>query len=253
MVTYIIQTGHYFKKGAERMTNFQFQNLDAVFFDFEGTLVNFQWKLEAAVDETLTALSLSGFPRDLYGENPGYAQIYNLTIRLSSQQTSPGGESPQKKIMDEIYDRYDLDALTRWQLYPDTTDVLSMLKRSRCKLGLVSNIGGATLTSALERLNILRFMDIVVSRNEMPFLKPHPEGLLTAAQKLGLSPNRILFVGDSRNDVAAAHAAGMNSCYLVGGEDLPDKLEAFSPNSTITTLGQLPGLIGNGIPYSSPR
>ncbi|MFH0730037.1 MAG: HAD family hydrolase [Pseudomonadota bacterium] len=231
------------------MTGFQFQKMDAIFFDFEGTLVNFQWKLEAAVDETLTALSLSGFPRDLYGDNPGYAQIYNHTLRLSSRETSPGEQSPQRKIMDAIYDRYDLDALTRWRLYPDTADVLSLLKQSNHKLGLISNIGNTALTAALEQLNIARFLDIVVSRNEMPFLKPHPEGLLTAAQTLGLSPDRILFVGDSRNDVAAAHAAGMRACYLVGGEDTPEKLNAFSPDLTVTTLSQLPELLKSDIPY----
>jgi phosphoglycolate phosphatase len=225
------------------MTTFQPQNMDAVFFDFEGTLVNFQWKLEAAVDETLTELSLSGFSRDLYGENPGYAYVYNHTIRLSVQKNSPGKETSHRKIIDAIYDRYDKDALTRWQLYPDTTNVLSLLKQSTYKLGVISNVGRTALTAALRKLNIEHFMDVVISRNEMSLLKPDPEGLLTAAQRLGLSPDRILFVGDSRNDVAAAHAAGMSSCYLVGGEDPPEKLEAFSPNSTISALGQLPGLL----------
>jgi phosphoglycolate phosphatase len=230
------------------MTTVQPLKMDAVFFDFEGTLVDFQWKLDEAVEETLTALSFSGFSRNLFGVNPGYAQIYNTTIRLALQETTPEKEASPKKLIDAIYDRYDADALTRWQLYTDTTDVLSMLKQKNFKLGLISNVGNGALTAALRKLNILRFMEVVISRNEMPLLKPDPEGLLTAAGRLGLSPERILFVGDSRNDVVAAHAAGMRSCYLVGGEDTPERLKAFSPNATITALRQLPGLLGTDIP-----
>jgi HAD superfamily hydrolase (TIGR01509 family) len=220
--------------------------MDAVFFDFEGTLVDFQWNLEAAVDETLTALGLAGFSRDLYGPNPGYAHIYNHTIRLASQEGSEK-EAAQRNLVDAIYDRYDLDALTRWQLYADTAAVLSLLKQRSYRIGLISNVGNVALTAALGKLNIQRFMDVVISRNEMSLIKPDPEGLLSAARKLGLTPERIIFVGDSRNDVAAAHAAGMQSCYLVGGEDTPEKLSAFSPHSTITALGQLPELLEAGI------
>jgi phosphoglycolate phosphatase len=224
------------------MTVIQPRKMDAVFFDFEGTLVDFQWNLEAAVNETLTALGLAGFSKDLYGPNPGYAHIYNHTIRLASQEGSEK-EAAQRNLVDAIYDRYDTDALTRWQLYMDTTEVLSLLKQKNYRLGLISNVGNVALTAALRKLNIQRFMDVVVSRNEMSLIKPDPEGLLSAAQKLGLTPERIVFVGDSRNDVAAAHAAGMQSCYLVGGEDTPEKLNAFSPHSTITALGQLPELL----------
>lgn len=224
------------------MTVIQPRKMDAVFFDFEGTLVDFQWNLEAAVNETLTALGLSGFSRDLYGQNPGYAHIYNHTLRLASQE-GVEKEAAQRNLVDAIYDRYDTDALTRWQLYTDTTAVLSLLKQKNYRIGLISNVGNAALTAALRKLNIQRFMDVVISRNEMSLIKPDPEGLLSAAHKLGLTPERIVFVGDSRNDVAAAHAAGMQSCYLVGGEDTPEKLSAFSPHSTITALGQLPELL----------
>ena len=35
--------------------------VEAVLFDFEGTLVNFQWQLKPAVDECLAALEAIGF------------------------------------------------------------------------------------------------------------------------------------------------------------------------------------------------
>lgn len=212
-------------------------NVEAIFFDFEGTVVDFQWKLAEAVNETLAALELAGFSRDLYGSNPGYASIYNQTAELSAE------DNPGIKTVDSIYDRYDQDALTRWQCYDDTIDVLSDLKKKKYPLGLISNVGRSALLAASEKLDIRNYFDLVISRNEMTRLKPDPESLLAAAQTLQLVPNRVLFVGDSRNDVMATHAAGMKSCYLVGGEDTPEQLASLSPNLTIRKLGELSGLL----------
>ena len=73
----------------------------------------------------------------------------------------------------------------------------------------------------------------------MTRIKPHPEGLITAAKKLHVAPSRVLFVGDSRNDVAAATAAGMRACYLVGGEDTPAQVASFSHAYSINALSQI--------------
>jgi phosphoglycolate phosphatase len=225
--------------GEEIMAKVLSDKVGAVFFDFEGTVVDFQWKLAVAVDETLTALNMAGFSKDLFGTTPGYASIYNKTVELSSK------DNAYIKTVDSIYDRYDQDALTRWQRYDDTIDVLSDLKQKKYPIGMISNVGNTALMAALTKLDIRGYFDVVTSRDEMTRIKPDPEGLLMAAQTLHLAPARILFVGDSRNDVIAAHAAGMASCYLVGGEDTPEQLASFSPNLTIRKLGQLSELLGN--------
>jgi phosphoglycolate phosphatase len=219
------------------MTEFDNNEVDAVFFDFEGTVVDFQWQLAEAVNKTLTSLELAGFSRDLYGSNPGYASIYNQTVELTIEGNAA------IKIVDSIYDLYDQDALTRWQRYDDTIDLLSDLKQKKYPLGLISNVGRAALMAALEKLSILSYFNVVTSRDEMTRIKPAPEGLLAAAQTLQLAPDRVLFVGDSRNDVMATHAAGMKSCYLVGGEDTPEQLASLSPNLTIRKLSELSELL----------
>ena len=39
-------------------------NIDTMLFDYEGTLVDFQWKLSEAVEETLKMLRDIGFAKD---------------------------------------------------------------------------------------------------------------------------------------------------------------------------------------------
>jgi len=214
-------------------------NVREVFFDFEGTLVNFQWQLKPAVEECLTALAGVGFNRQLYGENPSYAHIYNHTRSISMEGKSLSDIEDVMDIIDKIYDKYDADALTRWELYPDTLDCLGALRRRGFEIGVISNVGRASLDAALIRLGLAEHIGVVVSRGDVASLKPSPEGLLYAARALDVAPEKCLFVGDSRNDVGAARKAGMLSAYLSGGEDSPKAMSLQPADIEIDRLTRL--------------
>ncbi|OGR25166.1 MAG: hypothetical protein A2277_19475 [Desulfobacterales bacterium RIFOXYA12_FULL_46_15] len=48
---------------------------DLILFDLEGTLVDFQWRLEAAVQEMLPVLAASGIDIRQYSASPDYAAL----------------------------------------------------------------------------------------------------------------------------------------------------------------------------------
>jgi sugar-phosphatase len=52
---------------------------------------------------------------------------------------------------------------------------------------------------------------VLVCADEVVHGKPHPEGYLTAAARLGVSPVACLVVEDAPAGLAAAHAAGMRA------------------------------------------
>jgi phosphoglycolate phosphatase len=214
-----------------------------VLFDFEGTLVDFQWQLEPAVAETLGALSKAGFQRQWYGEKPGYAHIYNHTVDLANQGKGQGTSDSAPALVDTIYDRFDADALTRWNLYPDTLEMLGTLRHQGFRMAVVSNVGKRSLQAAMEKLQLSHLIQVVISRDDVFKIKPHPEGLLTAAKALGVKPAEVLFVGDSRNDVGAARQAGMQAGYLRGGEDSPEAMALFPADIELDKLLQLPPIL----------
>ena len=214
-----------------------------VFFDFEGTLVNFQWQLKPAVEESLAALAAIGLKGQLYGENPSYAHIYNHTRTLSMEGQGSAGLEKAMALIDGIYDKYDTDALTRWERYADTLDCLGALRRKGFQLAVISNVGRVALDAALIRLGLAEHIGVVVSRDDVAFLKPSPEGLLHAASLLDVAPEQCLFVGDSRNDTGAARKAGMLSAYLSGGEDAPGVMSLQPADIEIDCLSNLATLI----------
>ncbi len=61
---------------------------------------------------------------------------------------------------------------------------------------------------------LLDLFAAVVTRNDVTNPKPHPEPYLTAAARLGLSPEACLAIEDSHAGVRAAHAAGMQTVMV---------------------------------------
>jgi HAD superfamily hydrolase (TIGR01549 family) len=188
-----------------------------ILFDLEGTLVDFQWRLKDAVKEILPVLTCAGIDPFQYGESPSYADLHN-TARDMAKTFPPQKAVGLFKQLDAIYDKYDRDALTRWSPYPDTLTVLDKLSAKSYRMGIVSNIGSYAVKTVLNRFNLLEYFKIVLSRNDVSYLKPNPDGLELALDRLCIPKSKTLFVGDSLNDIVAANRISMPSCFLLGGE-----------------------------------
>ena len=214
--------------------------VEAVLFDFEGTLVDFQWQLDPAVDECLAALEAVGYQRQWYGHAPNYASIYNDTLGFQAKATGLADTERAMAIIDAVYDKYDADAQTRWSLYPDTLDMLSTLENQGFPTGIVSNIGRKALQAAMNRLGLSGRLKVTVSRDDVEQLKPHAGGLVQAATALKVQPAQTIFIGDSRKDVIAARNAGMLAGFIVGGEDSRKALHESPADMEINRLGELP-------------
>ncbi len=200
------------------------KGLEAILFDFEGTLVDFQWRLTDALQETLTMLRGLGLQTDRF-----QSRKYSTLMREAMERAPEVGQSPEevRKKISAIYDRYDEDALTRWSLRPKARDFLSVLKIEGVKTGLVSNVGKKTLEKALQKLDLHGLFDVVLSRNDVRVLKPGGEGLCLALNQLQVTKGKALYVGDSIDDIQAAKEAGLKVTVILGGENpKPDLLSA---------------------------
>jgi len=212
----------------------------AVIFDFEGTLVDFQWDLKAAEREVRKILSDSGFASEpLAGEN--YAQLWNRAVNLPG---GGGSESPLVSRLEEVYDHYDMDALTRWKPREEAKDVLGALRRAGVACAVVSNVGGIALKSALTRFGLASQLDSVICRNDVERMKPAADGLNQCLQALGTDADRTLFVGDSLSDVRAARAAGVPVVIVTGGESAVSDFDGEPPDRFIDGLAAVKPLVG---------
>ena len=208
---------------------------EAYLFDFEGTLVTFEWNLTKGISAILNEIELIGYSMNLFDGSPSYVDIHKVASVISEQDD----ESTIMNVIAEVFDQFDVDALSRWKLYKDAKQTLNKLKNNGKLLGLVTNVGSKAINSAIKRLELDDIFEIVITRNHVSRLKPDPEGLLMAANSLKIDPDSILFTGDSYDDLGAAEAANMKSCYLSGGQDEINVDDGIQPDFIITRLKEL--------------
>ncbi len=222
--------------------------MNIAIFDFEGTLVDFQWQLKAALDtlypqldEIITQAELN---RELI-HTLDYCRLYNY-LRREITDPELAGETIHQ--VDKVFDHYDADAAQRWQLYPEVPKLLSSLKNSGWVIALDSNVGRKALKQMFKKFSLDNYFDFTVSRNDVKLLKPENEGIKKILQyftntAVPTLPAQTFFIGDSVTDIKTARNAGIKVAILVNGEDKTDRLRSHRPDFLINNLAELESIL----------
>jgi phosphoglycolate phosphatase-like HAD superfamily hydrolase len=205
-----------------------------VVFDFEGTLVDFQWRLGAAQTELRRAFAEQG-----YVVEGNYAQMWNAAADLAAPQ---GRLEALRRALSPVYDRWDADALTRWSPRLGASALLQRLADRHVESAMVSNVGRAALDAALVRFGLQRRLWPVLSRDDVIHLKPNPEGVSAVLAAMKAPAEEALFVGDSLADVCAARAIGMRVAIIHGGESQGAAFAAAPPDWMVSRLDEIADL-----------
>jgi putative hydrolase of the HAD superfamily len=103
---------------------------------------------------------------------------------------------------------------------PGTRETLEALVASGLKVGVFSDYPAEDKLKAMQ-LDHLVSLTIDATESDVNAFKPHPRGFLAAAERWGLAPDSILYVGDRPEvDAVGAAAAGMR-CVVVGAPAAP--------------------------------
>ena len=130
-------------------------------------------------------------------------------------------------------------------------DTLGALHAKGLPLALVTNKPTPFVAPLLDALDIAKYFTVVIGGDDVQNKKPHPEPLLLVAEKLSLAPAELLFVGDSRNDIQAAKAAGCCSVGLTYGYNYGEPLALSEPDYLFDQFNEL--LPALGLPHSETQ
>jgi HAD superfamily hydrolase (TIGR01549 family) len=208
----------------------------AILFDLEGTLVDFQWKMDKAVEEATKALSVFGFDTAVFSGND-YAALFNKAME-ESQRLGFSVEGVREKI-EEIYDRFDMDALSRWTPKDDTAYILENLINRGILTGLVTNAGQKAVSLLLRRFDFDGMLKTIITRNSVKRLKPEGEGLQSALDVLKVGKGETLFVGDSITDILASREVGVDIAVIPGGESSRHAMKLYVPDFILGALSEI--------------
>ena|SRR6476660_1255618 len=94
-------------------------------------------------------------------------------------------------------------------LFPSTRAVIAELRQMNLRLAVATSSVSASARPFLDRHRLTAFFDVIVTGEEVERGKPSPDIYLSAAKKLGISPDACLVIEDALSGIAAAKAAGM--------------------------------------------
>ncbi len=93
---------------------------------------------------------------------------------------------------------------------------IGRLRRAGLPLSIVTRNSAKSLAVTFSRFTTITAacFNPVVTRDDPFPPKPHPASLLEIARRWTISPEELFFIGDYRDDVATAQAAGAISCWI---------------------------------------
>lgn len=133
--------------------------------------------------------------------------------------------------------RYEQDA----RPIPGACEAVRELRDAGYAVALVTSSMGAM--PFLDEWGLRELFTTIVSRDHVANVKPHPEPLLAALDRLGHGADEALHVGDSPLDVAAGIAAGTPTVGVLTGVGRADELERAGAIHVLASLSDLPRLL----------
>lgn len=124
-------------------------------------------------------------------------------------------------------------------LFLETKSVLTALKDSGARIGIISTKYRFRIKELLDQHFPEDFMDIIVGGEDVKAAKPSPEGLLLAIKRLHVSKAETLYIGDSTVDAETAQAAGVDFAGVTHGVTTAKELEKYPHRKIMSTLEEL--------------
>lgn len=185
----------------------------AVIFDLDGTLVDSAPVVGAILDGMRGERGLAPLDHALYREwsSRGGAVLVGRALDIAEEDAAAA--------VAEFRARYAGIAAEEAHLYAGVRETLRRLAASGCALGLCTNKPDHLTRNVLRDLDLRHVFATVVAGEPGRKAKPDREPLDRALAVLGASPDRAIFVGDSRVDQQTAAAAGVRFAFFSGGYD----------------------------------
>ena len=194
------------------------ERIDAVLFDFDGTLCDTERHNLALVQEVLERLGVPISEQELHALSGGDDRV--VVPPILERYGSPHTIDDYERLRDHCYRTYSEADL---ELEPGARELIEGLRERGVAVGLVSTTIARCVLTALNRLHAADLFDVMVFGDMVTRCKPDPEPYQRALAFLGVDAAHAVVFEDSSTGVAAGQAAG---CYTFGctrcaiGQDL---------------------------------
>lgn len=212
-----------------------------VIFDCDGTIVDSQNGIHAAMMHAYGALSLAPPLRC------DTISVIGLSLPEAFLRLSPHESEATRRALAE---RYKLaftdvrhDPAHHEPLFEGAAEVIAALaRRDDVRLGIATGKSMRGVLRLFDREGWHDHFATVQTADNHPS-KPHPSMIAAAMAEVGASPMRTVMIGDTSFDVEMARAAGVGAIGVTWGYHPADALNASGAHALVGDYAELPAAI----------
>ena len=212
----------------------------AVLFDLDGTLINSAVDLVNSVQYALRQVAPDREPPD---SEDILVQVGKPLEAIIHELGYPSDPASTKTFVDTYRSHFAQHFNDHTQLYPGVKETLTALRAAGVKLALVTTKHQVQADFTARECGLAPYFDYIHGFMEGRQHKPHPEPVLTAAERLGATPEAAIMVGDTELDIEAGRAAGTATCGVTYGFRPAWFLKSLRPDFLISRISDLTAIV----------
>jgi len=216
------------------------ENKQLLIFDLDGTLIHSALDLALAVNYMLDEIGRETFSEEVIHGWVGNGALILVKRALSGSRTVDENLDDEyvQKALKIFLDYYEKNLCNATVPYPHVVSTLKVLKENYT-LAIVTNKPFPFVAPILKRLKMDTLFEMILGGDSLPENKPHPMPLLHICENLGISIETSVMVGDSKNDILAANACGMDSVGVTYGYNYGENIGVHKPTAIINDFSEL--------------
>lgn len=209
-----------------------------VIFDCDGTLVDSQHMIVAAMSDAFVSEGLAAPARE------HVVSVVGLSLDYAVARLVPDGRD--LALVDRLSEAYK-EAFRARRLGPDHAEPLydgvrealeRLALREDVVLGIATGKSRRGLDAVLEREGIARHFHTIQTADLHPS-KPHPSMIFAAMSETDAAPADTVMIGDTTFDIEMAHGAGASSIGVAWGYHPADALRAAGAHQITADCAEL--------------
>jgi pyrophosphatase PpaX len=123
-------------------------------------------------------------------------------------------------------------------------ETIVALKEKGYKLAIVTTKREDVSLKGLRLTKLDQFFDVIVAYDHVKKVKPDPEPIMLALEKLGSTPEETLMVGDNFHDILAGKNAGTITAGVAWSIKGRDYIAKYEPDYILENMADLLSLLG---------
>ncbi|HHX44303.1 MAG TPA: HAD-IA family hydrolase [Chloroflexi bacterium] len=212
-----------------------FDAIRAVLFDFDGTLIQQTIDFGAMRHRVLQVVERHGLDAAPYATMHVLELIERVETRLDATCAGAGGCFAEEAHA--VVTAVELAAAEGAEPFAGVPELLLWLRDAGYRVGIVTRNCRLAVERVLARRPLAR--DVLLTRDDVARVKPDPEHLLVALERLGVPPEDAVMCGDHPMDVMAGKRAGTATVGILSAALSADGFAGVGPDLVLPSVVDL--------------